>query len=704
VLLQHNDSDEYFYNMVIQICREAKDMLTQREKQFLLLACAGVLLQLPLAQTGLAANPTDEIHYYSNTYGMKNTGSNYANDGATGHYAMAIGGEASAAGDWSVAIGNLAKANTTDSVVLGYNTDTGTGGSSKVAIGYQATATGDHGTALGAEAMASGGNSTAIGRTARAKGDSSTAIGSIAEATGEKSTALGQGSNALGTKSTALGYGAKVEKGTEDAVALGVNAVASANKAVALGTVSEGAGENGVAVGYNAISAQKGAVAMGYGSRAQELNSLALGTNAKATVEKSVALGYYSQTDPVVRTPSASITTVEGKRLYLSGFAGKSPVGTVSIGWTINGKSYDRTLTHVAAGRISETSTDAVNGSQLYALGTKIKSGSSISLQAGKGISIQRSGDGYTISANLIGLDTEENRTHVVYENDLEEHHSGEKVAGNAAGNQIGGGNGNAYYVEAHGNPIELKGDEGTAQINNGDTQTVTGDGTNIHTVVKQNGNDAAGVQVKLNPNLNVNSVTIQNGGPVLNGDGLSMEDHKITGLSDGEISESSQEAVNGSQLYQVKQDVWQNTENINQLSNRMGNLDSRINKVGAGAAALAALHPQDFDPDDKWDFAAGFGNYRNANAVAIGMFYRPNHKTMVSAGGTFGNGENMINLGISLKLGKSSPYAGMNRHELIGKVESQAREISDLQQQTQSQNERIAQLEKAVEELMKHK
>lgn len=221
---------------------------------------------------------------------------------------------------------------------------------------------------------------------------------------------------------------------------------------------------------------------------------------------------------------------------------------------------------------------------------------------------------------------------------------------------------------------------------------------------MKQNGNDAAGVQVKLNPNLNVDSVTIQNGGPVLNGDGLSMEDHKITGLSDGEISESSQEAVNGSQLYQVKQDVWQNTENINQLSNRMGNLDSRINKVGAGAAALAALHPQDFDPDDKWDFAAGFGNYRNANAVAIGMFYRPNHKTMVSAGGTFGNGENMINLGISLKLGKSSPYAGMNRQALIGKVESQAREISDLQQQTQSQNERIAQLEKAVEELMKHK
>ncbi|WP_281697754.1 YadA-like family protein [Acidaminococcus massiliensis] len=678
-------------------------MLTQKKKQSLLLACTGMLLQLPLPQIGWAANPTDEIHYYSNTYALTQDGSNYANDGAAGYYAMAIGGEAKAVGNWSIAIGNLAKATASESIVLGYKTDTGTDGSSKVAIGYQATATGDHGTALGAEAKASGTNSTAIGRTTRAEGDSSTAVGSIAEAKGEKSTALGQGSNALGTKSTALGYGASVKEGTTDAVALGVTAVASANKAVALGTNSTGKGENGVAVGYNALSAQKGAVALGYGSQALGTNSLALGTNATASVDKSVALGYYSKTEPVVRTSSASITTVEGKQLYLSGFAGKSPVGTVSLGWTVNGKSSDRTLTHVAAGRISETSTDAVNGSQLYALGRQIRSGSSISLQAGKGITIQKAGDGYTISASLIGLDTEENRTHVVYGKDLEEHHASEKEAGEAAGSGQTGDR-NAYYVEVHGNPLQLQGDEGTAQINNGDTQTITGDGINIHTVVKQNGSDAADVQVKLDPNLKVDSVTIQDGGPVLNGEGLAMEDRKITGLAEGEISQTSKEAVNGSQLYQVKQDVWQNAQNINQLNNRVSNLDSRINKVGAGAAALAALHPQDFDPDDKWDFAAGFGNYRDANAAAIGVFYRPDHKTMVSAGGTFGNGENMVNLGISLKLGKSSPYAGMSRHALIGKVESQAREISDLQQQTQSQNERIAQLEKVVAELLGHK
>ena len=86
-----------------------------------------------------------------------------------------------------------------------------------------------------------------------------------------------------------------------------------------------------------------------------------------------------------------------------------------------------------------------------------------------------------------------------------------------------------------------------------------------------------------------------------------------------------------------------------------MNRLGDRVNKVGAGAAALAALHPLDFDPDDKWDAAAGFGNYRNANAGAVGIFYRPNEDTMVSVGGSFGNGENMINAGVSFKLGQGN-------------------------------------------------
>ena len=101
--------------------------------------------------------------------------------------------------------------------------------------------------------------------------------------------------------------------------------------------------------------------------------------------------------------------------------------------------------------------------------------------------------------------------------------------------------------------------------------------------------------------------------------------------------------------------DIKKNTETINILGKQVGNLDTRVNRVGAGAAALAALHPLDFDPDDKWDFAAGYGNYKGANAAAIGAYYRPNEDTMFSVGGSFGGGENMVNAGVSVKLGQGN-------------------------------------------------
>ena len=95
--------------------------------------------------------------------------------------------------------------------------------------------------------------------------------------------------------------------------------------------------------------------------------------------------------------------------------------------------------------------------------------------------------------------------------------------------------------------------------------------------------------------------------------------------------------------------------EHFNELDHRVDNLGSRVDKVGAGAAALAALHPMDFDPDDKLTFAAGYGNYKGKNAAAVGAFYRPDEKVMLSVGGTFGNGENMVNAGISFSLDRTA-------------------------------------------------
>lgn len=155
-------------------------------------------------------------------------------------------------------------------------------------------------------------------------------------------------------------------------------------------------------------------------------------------------------------------------------------------------------------------------------------------------------------------------------------------------------------------------------------------------------------------------------------------ENTTIQNVADTPIEKDSKNAVNAGAVYSetrvekdgafVKQantagenltaldsQLTSNTESIYRINSRISNLDNKVNKVGAGAAALAALHPLDFDPDDKWDFAVGYGNYRNANSVAFGAFYRPNEDTMISLGTNFGNGENMFNAGLSFKIGQGS-------------------------------------------------
>ena len=152
----------------------------------------------------------------------------------------------------------------------------------------------------------------------------------------------------------------------------------------------------------------------------------------------------------------------------------------------------------------------------------------------------------------------------------------------------------------------------------------------------------------------------------------VNMGGNKIEGVAPGKVSKDSTDAVNGSQL-------WQRDQAINGLSGSVNKLGNRINRVGAGAAALAALHPLDFDPDDKWDFAAGYGNYRGANAAAVGAYYRPNEDTMFSVGGSFGGGENMVNAGVSFKVGQGN-------HVSTSRV-AMAKEIKDLRQNVANLN-----------------
>ena len=191
---------------------------------------------------------------------------------------------------------------------------------------------------------------------------------------------------------------------------------------------------------------------------------------------------------------------------------------------------------------------------------------------------------------------------------------------------------------------------------------TVTA-GDNI--IVAKGTNDKGGENytVALDKNITVDSVKVGDK-TYISADGLNANDQKVTNVKAGDISETSKDAVNGSQLYKTNQEVANNTNRINQLG-------SRVNKVGAGAAALAALHPMDFDPDDKLTFSAGYGNYGGENAAAIGAYYRPDEKVMFSVGGTVGNGENMVNAGVSFSLDRTNHVSNSRT--------AMAREILDL-------------------------
>lgn len=179
-------------------------------------------------------------------------------------------------------------------------------------------------------------------------------------------------------------------------------------------------------------------------------------------------------------------------------------------------------------------------------------------------------------------------------------------------------------------------------------------------------------------------------------------EDTTIRNVADTTIEDGAKNAVNAGTVYnetRVKQDgtyvkvsntagenlsaldnqVTSNTQNINYLNGRVGELGDRINKVGAGAAALAALHPLDYDPEDKWDFAAGVGNYRNATAAAVGLFYRPNERAMFNLGWTMGDNRNMVNGGFSLKFGKSNKYIKYSKAEMASVIDKQSKEIAEL-------------------------
>ena len=202
--------------------------------------------------------------------------------------------------------------------------------------------------------------------------------------------------------------------------------------------------------------------------------------------------------------------------------------------------------------------------------------------------------------------------------------------------------------------------------------------GNNITVTESTNTDGGKKYTVGMAKDITVDSVKVGDDIYVSNA-GLNANGKTITNVKDGKVEEGSKDAVNGGQLYATNQLVKENASNISLLGNSINKLENRVDKVGAGAAALAALHPLGFDPEDKWDFAAGYGNYSGASAVALGAYYRPNEDTMFSVGGSFGNGENMVNAGVSLKLGQSSHAPTSKEAAMEKKISSLSQEVEEL-------------------------
>lgn len=456
-------------------------------------------------------------------------------------------------------------------------------------------------------------------------------------------------------------------------------------------TINKGADSN-TAIGDNRTVAegQTNNVIIGNADETAPITTLnketvILGYKANASVDGGVALGSGSIANTLAEVfgwdPKTNQQSSTDNKIWKSSWA------AVSVG----DSTHTRQITNVAAGY---EDTDAVNVAQLKAV--MENAAPKIDFVAGDGIQIEKDSTGtkYTIKANITGSTTTTDITTVT----PKANGSGSsKEEGNSSstGSSDASGQGKALEVKTETNPIYFAADEGTvAKVKPSETLGILGDKTNISTKV-----DGANITVSLKKDITVDSVkagntTVNNegvtivGGPSMTVNGIDAGGKKITNVASGT---AASDAVNYGQLRDVENKVDQNTQGIYHMNNRISNLDNRVNKVGAGAAALAALHPLDFDPDDKWDFAVGYGNYRNANSVAFGAFYRPNEDTMFSLGTNFGNGENMFNAGLSFKIGQGS---GITTSKT-----AMAKKIESLEDTVDKQDKKIAELEALVKE-----
>ena len=391
-------------------------------------------------------------------------------------------------------------------------------------------------------------------------------------------------------------------------------------------------------------------------------------SGTKGTIETT---GYIATKDRIIADKGAQLAGINVSGNIISNGAARIALyGDSGVAGMVNGKGaslympdgntvinqkvaidQNGKISGVAAGAITADSTDAVNGSQLKQTNDNVaKNTEAIGKLDTRVTTVETLANK---NAEAIGkLDTRVTDV--------------EKLA-----------NKNTEAIDKNTKAIDKLDNRVTTVENLAKQHTTVEAGNNITVTESTNTDGGKKYTVGMAKDITVDSVKVGDKTYVSEA-GLNANGNKVTQVADGNIDKGSKDAVNGGQLYATNQLVKENASNISILGNSINKLDNRVDKVGAGAAALAALHPLDFDPEDKWDFAAGYGNYSGASAVALGAYYRPNEDTMFSVGGSFGNGENMVNAGVSLKLGQSN-HTPASKAAMEKKISSLSQEVEEL-------------------------
>ncbi len=428
------------------------------------------------------------------------------------------------------------------------------------------------------------------------------------------------------------------------------NEIENTDDALVLGNKHKLAGANGSVIlgsGDSVITTSvENAVSIGHNANVQKAGGVALGSGSVASVDKGVA-GY---------DPSTKATSTDTSSTW------KATEAAVSVGDA--SKGITRQITGVAAGAAD---TDAVNVAQLKKVEAKAEA-------AEKKHTTVKAGDYATVTE---GTNADGGKEYTVSGPKMESTDGTVKITDKVEnGKKVG------YNLSVDTSSLGIE----KTKVEAGDNVTVTSKKTGNTTTYTVNAKDTVVTGGTATYAANgTGSATL------INNDGTTAT---ITGLKDRYTSSA---ALDGNTLNFTRNDGSTysvsgiaSTQDIKNVTNKVGELGTRVNRAGAGAAALAALHPLDFDPDDKWDVAAGYGNYKDAHAVSVGAFYRPNEDTMFSVGGSFGGGENMVNAGVSVKLGQGN-HVSTSRVAL-------AREVEDLKAIVKAQSAEIKAMRGAMQ------